>query len=273
MENKEYEQAPKKGSKSLHLVIGIVIGAVIATVIILVVLFATGVIGGEKEATTTVKTPETTAAAEKETTAKPSEENTPSASDGKYKEFELKNISVYYENDNNDETKNYSKTENRTIQIPCMTEFNELGLDLDSLEINTAESHLNTNGTVTLAYIYAWHGSENIPLIAICYRGTELSYANILMVYFDLWFADPETGLEKGCDGRYLGVDELIWKSIRFDGENDIGYGLTNSGYSFKNGVYYDDHGNVITYEDYSTELNRIDNEVFAALSSEGYVF
>lgn len=274
MENKEYEQAPKKDSKSLHLVIGIVIGAVIATVIILVVLFATGIIGekgSEETATTTVAT-KSLEMSDAEKNTKPSDEKTPSASNGKYKEFKIENATVNHI-DKNDNSKSYTTTENIIIQIPYMKEFEELGLDLDKLEIDTEDSIFIKDGKIAEAYIYASDGTQQIPLIAIICDGNEILYDNIVMMYFDCGFTDPDTGLEKGFDGRYLGTDELVWAIVRTDGKNEIGYGLTNSGYSFKDGTYYDNNGNIVTEKAYQEELNRIDEEVFATLASQGFNF
>lgn len=271
MKNKEYEQAPKKDSKSLHLVIGIVIGAVIATVIILVVLFATGVIGGEKESTTTANAPETTAAAEKDTTAKPSEENTPSASNGKYKEFRVKNATIRHYN-KNDDTASYT-TEDIIVQIPYMKEFEELGLDLDKLEIDTEDSVFIKDGKITETLIYVSDGTQQFPLIAIICDGNEILYDNILMMYFDCWFTDPETGLEKGFDGRYLGTDNLVWVDVYTDYANKIGYGKTISGCHFENGTYYDYNNNIISQEDYWTYSNNADEEALVALESSGCEF
>lgn len=274
MKNKEYEQLPKKDSKSLHLILGIVIGAVIATAIILVVLFATGVIGGkgsEETATTTAAT-NSLEISDAEKNTKPSDEKTPSASEGKYKEFKIENATVNHI-DKNDNSKSYTTTENIIIQIPYMKEFEELSLELDKLVIDAQDLNFSTNGDLAQAFIYASDGTQQIPLIAIICSGSEILYDNIVMMYFDCGFTDPDTGLEKGFDGRYLGTDELIWAIVCTDGENEIGYGLTNSGYSIKNGTCYDNNGNIITEKAYQEELNRIDEEVFEVLASQGFNF
>lgn len=275
MKNKEYEQLPKKDSKSLHLILGIVIGAVIATAIILVVLFATGVIGekGSEETATTTAATNSLEISDAEKNTKPSDGGQPNASEGMYREFSADNVSfVYFDKSPNNVLSEEKKS--TVIHVPYMKEFEELGLELNSLEIDTKNTSVHTNGDITLVFLYVFNKEQSIPLIAIAYSASDkLTYDNILMLYADCWFTDPETGLKKGFDGRYLGTDELIWTTVCTDGENEIGYGLTNSGYSIKNGTCYDNNGNIITEKAYQEELNRIDEEVFEVLASQGFNF
>lgn len=262
MENKEYEQAPKKDSKSLHLILGIVIGAVIATAIILVVLFATGVIGGKGsgETATTSNTSEATALAEKDTTTKLSSESKPNASEGKYREFRLENILFIQENSIGEQIEKHKTI---TIQVPYIEEYNFLGLDINSLEIDINQSACLTNDKVIICELDFLEEGKHSFVLQIVYSGDTFSYGNVLAMGVDSSLVSYN-GQERWVDCRYLGSDKIVTTERGIDDE--IVYRCTGSGYEYKNETYYDNLGNVITEEEYKAEEEKSRKEANASL-------
>lgn len=261
MKKKEYEQLPKKDSKSLHLILGIVIGAIIATAIILVVLFATDVIGGEgSKATTSSNTTETTALVEEDTTAKLSSESKPNASEGKYREFRLENILFIQENSIGEQIEKHKTI---TIQVPYIDEYNFLGLDINSLEIDINQSACLANDKVTICKLDFLEEGKHSFVLQIVYSGDTFSYGNVLAMGVDSSVVSYN-GQERWVDCRYLGSDKIVTTERGIDDE--IVYRCTGSGYEYKNETYYDNLGNVITEEEYKAEEEKSRNEANASL-------
>lgn len=241
----------KKKNDKKGLIIGVAIGLVVAAIAVVVTLFVTGVISGNGEGSSG-ESDDTTVSADSDGGIVMD-----SSGNVKYKVLNIEDAETWtVDMQTLEPSSEESEYVDYKAQIPYLKEFEFLGIDFDSIEVNGSECYIFEN--VTSLQLYFYENGEYLFFMAIAYKGDSLNYENIIHIAIDSDLAEVD-GQERWVDCSYESPDNVIYTTFGADGEYVDCY--TRSGYQYADGLFYDDNGNEISEMDFWDEAFRLDQE------------